>query len=114
MLPKYLVSLSMKFFASLDKKIRIPMTPATTVPTFSGKPNTMLKPVAAPPTLPILNTRPPRDTRNAMKYPSPGTTLFAISCPRIPDTPMMDQIFNWVVTSRRMVQMIASAKIEPY
>ena len=51
---------------------------------------------------------------NAIKYPSPGRTLFAISCPRIPDTPITDQIFNCVVTSSRIVQMITSAKMLLY
>ena len=113
MLPRYLVSLSMPALASFDRKMRMPMAPAMTVPAVSGRPNKMLNPVAAPPTFPILNTRPPKDTKNAIKYPSPGSTLLAISWPRRPDTPMMDQMLNCVVTSRRIVQMIASAKVAP-
>ena len=113
-LPRYFVSLSMLAFASLERKIRIPMIPAIKVPTVVGIPNNTLSPRAPPPTFPMLNARPPSATMNAIKYPSPGRTLFAISCPRMPDTPITDQIFNCVVTSNRIVQTITSAKMLLY
>ena len=67
MLPRYFVILSIPDLASLDRKIRMPMAPPIIVPALTGSPNITFSPVAAPPTFPILNTRPPRATRNAIK-----------------------------------------------
>ena len=107
-------ALSIIRFASFDRKMPMAAMPTTTQPAFSGTPSSALSPREAPPTLPILKARPPSATRNAIKNPRPGSTLLAISCPRIPETPIIRQTFTCVETSSRMAQTITAAKDERY
>ena len=81
--PSTFVSVSIAFAAFFNKNIVIATPPEIKYPAILGIPSNVLNPNALPPTFPILNTSPPKATRNATKYPSPGKSLFAISCPRI-------------------------------
>ena len=80
--PSTFVSISIAFVAFFNKNIVIATPPEIKYPAILGIPSKALKPNALPPTFPILNTSPPNATRNATKYPSPGSNLFATSCPR--------------------------------
>ena len=72
-------------------------------------PITVLRPNAAPPTLPILKANPPRATANARKYPRPGITLLATSCARSPETQIILQMFNCTIAVTIIVTTIANA-----
>ena len=98
--PRIFVRLSIAFNAFFDKNTMIAIAPAIKYPTVVGIPRSVLKPKAPPPTLPILNTRPPATTKNAITYPSPGSTLFATSCPRIPDTHRTLHTFNCTIAAK--------------
>ena len=109
--PRTFVSVSMAPFAFLERNTRIASTPASTYPTLVGIPRRVLKPSAPPPTLPILNTRPPKTTIKATRYPSPGSTLFATSCPLSPVTHSTLQIFICATADSRMEIRITNPKL---
>ena len=79
MAPRTCVTLSMIEDADLDEKRIIPITPPIAAPIFTSTPKITLSPSPAPPTLPMLNAKPPRATKKAITYPRPGSTLFAMS-----------------------------------
>ena len=60
----------------LDVNSKMPKIAAAVVVSI---PNIILRPIEAPPILPILKANPPREIKNATIYPRPGNTLFAIS-----------------------------------
>lgn len=60
------------------------------------------------------NTRPPTTTRNASTWPEYGTTWFARSWARIPDSPTIRQTLSWIATSMRTLATMAAAKLAPY
>ena len=67
MMPRTLVNMSIAFPASLLTKSTIAHSALMTAAGASGIPQMTLSPIAAPPTLPILKTRPPIATRTAIK-----------------------------------------------
>ena len=109
--PRIFVRLSIAFNAFFDKNTMIAIAPAIKYPTVVGIPRSVLKPKAPPPTLPILNTRPPATTKNAITYPSPGSTLFATSCPRIPDTHKTLHTFNCTIAAKITEIKITNPKL---
>ena len=50
-----------------DANNKIPKIPLIAAAVVVSIPNTMLRPMDAPPILPILNARPPREIKNATK-----------------------------------------------
>ena len=77
--PRIWATLPTMSFAFLERKMQIASTPPMMTPAFSGMPIMALKPSDTPPTLPILNARPPSTTSTTRRYPRPGRTLLAIS-----------------------------------
>ena len=61
------VKVSIADFAFFTKNTAIATAPANMYPAFVGIPSSVLNPSAPPPTLPMLNTRPPSATMNATK-----------------------------------------------
>ena len=110
MMPRTLVNISIALPASLLKKSTMAQSALMTAAGANGIPQMTLRPIAAPPTFPMLNTRPPIATRIAMKYPSPGNTSLATSCARFPETPRMRQMLSCTIMSMTMETMMAKAK----
>lgn len=77
--PRIWATLPTMSFAFLERKMQMASTPPMMTPAFSGMPIMALKPSDTPPTLPILNARPPSTTSTTRRYPRPGRTLLAIS-----------------------------------
>src|ERR1700712_1899336 len=63
--------------------------------------------------LPMPKTRPPT-TRNARTWPEYGSTRFARSCARIPDSPTTRQTLSWMARSITTLATIAAANEGPY
>ena len=72
-----------------------------------------LSPKPAPAILPTLNTKPPKITNTANKYPLPGIALFAISEARMLVTVMTRQILCCTTKSMTIEANIPNAKAAP-
>ncbi len=80
-------------------------------PVTVSMPSIAFKPSPAPATFPILNARPPNTISTAKTIPSPGNTLFAISCPRRPETTIMRQTFICAKISSKTDTKITNPKL---
>ena len=61
----------------------------------------------------MLKAKPPRQTKNVIKYPSPGKTLFAISCPLILETARTLHTFNCATKDIITEANITKANVAP-
>ena len=112
--PRICATLSTAALPLFERKMQIASEPPRIAPIFSWRPNIASKPSATPPTLPMLKARPPRTTRKVKNTPRPGSTVFAISCPRLPETPITDQILVCATASMMMTQRITKANEARY
>ena len=105
--------MSMATPASLDAKIAKATKQEMMAPVCSVMPKSTLSAMPLPAILPILKARPPITISSATKWPRPGRTLLATSCPRIRLIVITRQTFIWAPMSMMMEAKIAKAKLAP-
>ena len=89
------------------------MTALMTAPCIVVMPSMAFMPSPAPAMLPMLNARPPNDTRTASSVPNPGRSVLATSWARCSATAITRQMLSCAPRSKSTETRIAKPKLAP-
>ena len=98
-IPRIFTIRSIALPASFIQNITSTIMQLITAPHWGSIPVSTSSPKPQPAILPILNASPPKATRAANRYPSPGNNLLERSCAWFSLTVIILQIFNWAPIS---------------